>query len=377
MIRCKVSLNSAAIAAVALAMVSCNFMMPAANYPVMRQEKGFILLESYSIRLYGDLSGLKFGFVALDGISSQNGAGSPAAYLSLKHRYRSENLIAYLTPGISQLLYGHSTDLDERRISYDAGSGFISVNDEGVNRIESAYPSISSIQLYTKSAMEAGASGSTFHILAGNLFAATSVRGVFSDGGALSARETATLPDTTLVSLAPFTDGVAFVAGSFERLTDAAYPTSSFWNSESFDYGRMGFPEAGGYTWFEAFRRDNITGDEEVRLVSLPDDGSSIRTSPLEPAGGAGNYILAWKSRKAPGFRLAVLDGSLNEVHSLSIYGHDAAYLGEALIPQTSGVVRSAIFATLGIIEDTRDGEGMVVINLFAYPVSLLDGSAP
>lgn len=366
-----------AVALVALASVSCNFMMPTANYPVMRQEKGFILLESYSIRLYDSLNGIKFGFCALDGFSSQNGAGSPTAYISLTTRFKNEGLIAYLTPGSFLLLNGDGTDFDKRRISYDAGSGFISVTDEGINRIESAYPSIVSNQLYTKATIESGASGSAFHTLAANLFPATNVRGIFSDVGALAARETATLPNTTLIGPAPFADGVAFVAGSFERLTDAAYPTSSFWNPGSFDYGRMGFPEAGGYTWFEAFRRDNITGDEEVRLVSLPDDGSSIRTSPLEPAGGAGNYILAWKSRKAPGFSLAVLDGSLNEVHGLSIYGHDAAYLGEALIPQTSGMVRSAIFATLGIIGATRDGEGMVVINLFAYPVSLLDGSAP
>jgi hypothetical protein len=97
----------------------------------------------------------------------------------------------------------------------------------------------------------------------------------------------------------------------------------------------------------------------------------------LPPAGGAGDYILAWKKREAPGFEFAVLNGNLDEVHSFSVYGQDVAFLGEALVAQPSGMVKSAIFATLGTNKNYKDSDGSVIITLYGYPVSLLDGSAP
>jgi hypothetical protein len=364
-------------AALIALLYSCNFMMPSPNYPVMRQEKELIFLETYRIQTYTDIRDLRFGFGALDGSTSESGAGSPTAFVSLTSRDWGEGKVIFLSPGIYQHLDRSGAGFDEQRISYDAGTGFISSTEDGISRIENAAPNLSSIPIYARVDIELGAGGARFNTLAGRFIPVITFRGIFSDAGDLSARETVTLPGTTLVGPSPYLNGVATVAASFERLTDAAYPGSTFWNPGGFEYRRMGFSAIAGYTWFEATRFDTISGEEEVRLVSLADDGSSIKTSGLAPAGGAGDYILAWKKREAPGFEFAVLNGNLDEVHSFSVYGQDVAFLGEALVAQPSGMVKSAIFATLGTNKNYKDSDGSVIITLYAYPVSLLDGSAP
>ncbi len=373
-----VALSAVAVVALALASVSCNFMMPTTNYPVMRQEKEFILLESYRIPFYDSIDGLGFGFVALDGASSLSGAGSPLVYLSLKNQYQSEGKIFFLSPGSYIPLERGIVSFNESLISIDNGTGFLTEDGGALVNIDRNLGELRSTPLPsgpTLNDIEIAAPGSgELRGFAGSIFALAGYRAVFDNGTDLFSRSTDLLPNTA--PLAIFVNGRNVVSASFTELTDSAYPDSSFWNPGGYEVRKSGFSESGAFTWIEAVRADNIRDIEEVKLVALMDNGF-IHIKDLEAAGSAGDYVLAWSKREAPGFELTVLSGELNEIHSFSIYGKDAAYLGEAHIAQPSGMVRSALFAVLGTSGSSKDGEGMAVISLYAYPVSLLDGSAP
>jgi hypothetical protein len=350
-------------------------MMPSPNYPVMRQEKELIFLETYRIQTYTDIRDLRFGFGALDGTSSLSGAGSPIAYLSLTNRDWGEGQIVYLAPGFFELLDRAGVGFDEKRISIDNGAGFLTENAGNLVRIDRLASAIQSSNVgFTLENIETAAATGPLRGFAGNIFAAAPYRAIFDNGTDLFSRSTNALPNTAPLAL--FVGGRSAVASSFTELTDAAYPDSAFWNTGSYEVHRSGFTETGGFSWIEAVRFDNVLNIEEKKLVALVDNGTfSIADS--VPAGSAGDYVLAWEKREAPGFKFAVLNSSLNEVHSFSVYGQDVSFLGEALVALPSGMVRSAIFATLGTTKNYKDGDGEVMITLYAYPVSLLDGSAP
>lgn len=365
-----------ALAAALLApLYSCNFMMPSANYPVMRQEKELIFLESYSIPTYSDIRDLRFGFGALDGSSSLSGAGSPIAYLSLTNRDWGEGQIVYLAPGVFKLLDRGVVGFDEKRISIDNGAGFLTEDGGNLVRIDRLASAIQSTPLgNTLADIETAAATGPLRGFAGNIFAAAPYRAFFDNGTDLFTRSTNALPNTAALAL--FVGGRNAIASSFTELTDAAYPGSVFWNTGGYDVRRSGFSATGAFSWIEAVRFDTVRNIEEVKLASLRDNGT-LRVSSLEPAGSAGDYVLAWKKREAPGFALSVLNLDLNEVHGFSVYGQDVSYLGQALVALPSGMVQSAIFATLGTARNYDEGGGEVTIALYAYPVSLLDGSAP
>ncbi|HAE21287.1 MAG TPA: hypothetical protein DCG47_03055 [Spirochaetaceae bacterium] len=167
------------------------------------------------------------------------------------------------------------------------------------------------------------------------------------------------------------------IVAGFTRLTDTAYPNSAFWNPGKAEIRRLGFTESGSFTWFEAVRRDDIADDEEALLVAMKDSGSALTVKPLAAAGTADKYVLAWEKKEAPGFRLAVLDSSLNAVNKISIYGIDTVYLGEALVVVEGISQNAALFATLGVRASGSSDMREVVISIFAYPTAYLRDGPP
>lgn len=222
--------------------------------------------------------------------------------------------------------------------------------------------------------IELAAGTGELRAFSGSIFPANAYRAFFDNGTDFFTRFTSALPNTT--PLAIFVGGRSAVAGSFAELSDAAYPDSAFWSPGGFEIRRFGFSAAGAFSWFEALRFDSVQDKEEVKLVALRDNGT-FGIIDRAPAGSAGAYLLAWKNKKAPGFKLSVLNGDLDEVHAFSVYGNDVAYLGETMIALPAGMVQSALFATLGVIDDYNGDHNSIIISLYAYPVSLLDGSAP
>ncbi|TFG83109.1 MAG: hypothetical protein E4H20_06265 [Spirochaetales bacterium] len=361
--------------AVAVSVLSCNFMMPSFNYPVMRQEKGMTVLNVYQISQDENLEEIQFGFGALDGLTSQNGIGSPDVFLSIRNRYSYEGRIFHLFGTTVDPLERNGVPFDEKQLSYNTGVGFLTTNGADIIRITANLPNILSNFVESIANIEANAGGAgSLRGFAGNIFAGTMYRGLFDDGINLNINSGGALPGTA--TFATYTNGMDTVAASFTRLTDAAYPDAQFWNAGKAEIRRFGFSESGAFSWFEALRRDDLADDEEIRLVALTDDGLSLKTSDAVVAGTAGDYVLTWNKREAPGFQIAVLDDRLNEVHTFKVYGRDAVYLGEALVAIGGSSENAALFAVLGL-GNVSLKENDVYISILAYPTAYLAGGAP
>lgn len=380
MMRCKVALNAGAVAAVALAMVSCNFMMPAANYPVMRQEKGFHLIASYWIPVDDRLSAPQFSFGILDGMTAFMGP-SPAAYIGIRGRYAKDPAIMYLSPGAQPIMiFDTSLQFDFERLLMINAPGFIGRIDmelreiywDGSSLRADILDTILNIESYAINAM------TPLRALGSNVFAslASGTRGIFDEGAELSVQGFGSLPAAaTHSAIYSHLNTKSSISSAFTILQDETGSSGFFWNRGQFEIRKSGFTETGAFTWLEARRYDSVTEDEELLLVSLKDDVSPPIVSDRRPIGTAGDYVLTLESAQSPSFEFAALNADLNEVASIKLYGLDAIFLGEAQVVLDAVQERCAVFATLG--SKTSGDDRAIIVTLFAYPIRLFSGGTP
>lgn len=380
MMKRMVALNAVAIAAVALTMVSCNFMMPTPNYPVMSQEEGVRIIASYYISLDDRVNNPRFSFGTVDGMSAYNGP-SPGAYIGLTKEYSKSWAIIYLSPGAEPVvIYNTFLTFDFDRILAINAPGFIGREDINLREIYWDGFSLMADPLDTIGNIESFAfySMSPLRALASNKFAslASGTRGVFDEGTDLSVQGFGSLPasDThTLINTYP--DIKATISGSFSILRDDDSASAFFWNRGQFEVRKSGFTESGGFTWLEARRFDTVSEKEEILVVSLPDGASPPVVRSVRPVGTVGDYVLTIDKKSDIVSEFVALDAKLDKVGSISIYGLDVILLGEAEVMVGTELERCAIFATLGI--GGGEKRQTLVVTLYAYPIRLFTGGTP
>lgn len=374
MMQHRVALSAVAVVALALASVSCNFMMPTANYPVMRQEKGFHLIRSASMTNVWFRGDIKIVAAVLDGASSRD-----AVY---------DNLGAYFI-------------VDAKDLKLD---GFFHIDSVGLRLVNRG-----SLQYEPESMSQGPEEG--FWIRQGGLI----IQVIDASGSALDVAQIANLgtvtadlvpalwmdwdhpPGTTPAEryrasfisgnditfrsdIDPLSGGASpdysssaarsFMANSFEELSATGSP---YWNDGRFEFKRFGFSSTAEYSWFAIRRFDGVSGREETRAAAILDiEPGATRTVRGEPQGNAGGVLVIRQESKAPAIRYSLTDGRLDEYRKITIYGDDAYYLGDSLELIDGVPTPVAVFGAITAGPEGKEGGRRITASLWAHRLSTL-----
>lgn len=372
-----VALNAVAIAAVALALVSCNFMMPTANYPVMRQEKGFHLIRSASMTDVWFRGDIKIVAAVLDGASSRDAVyDNLGAYFVVEAKDRTFDGFLHIDQAGLRFINRNGLDYEGLSMAQGPQPGFWARRG-GTNEI------VQIIDDGTGSAAQPAVIANLGTTLVGPVPALwmdwdwppgstppDTYRAVFVDNVALSFRSD-TVP---LAGAAPadFTAPLArdIMSNSFEELNSSGDP---YWNDGRFEFKRFGFSSTAGYSWFAIRRFDGVSGREEVRAVVISDvDPYPTRTVRGEPQGNADGVLVIRQESKAPAIRYSLTNGRLQEHRKITIYGDDAFYLGDALELIGGVPTPVAVFGSITAGPETKDGGRRVTVSLWAHRLATL-----
>lgn len=372
-----------AVALVALASVSCNFMMPTANYPVMRQEKGFHLIRSASMTNVWFRGDIKIVAAALDGASSRDAVyDNLGAYFVVEAKDRTFDGFLHIDQAGLRFVNRGIVEYEPLSMTLGPDQGFwakrggppneiIRIRNNGSDIAEELVPSIVNLDLLQITGPPAVPAlwmdwdqppGST---------PPDTFRAAFVDTVNIHFRSD-TVPLAGGAPAADFTAPLAreMMSGSFEELNSANDP---YWNDGRFEFRRFGFSSTAGYSWFAIRRFDGVSGREEVRAAAILDvDPGATRTVRGEPQGNAGGVLVIRQESKAPAIRYSLTDGRLQEHRTLTIYGDDAYYLGDALELIDGVPTPVAVFGSITAGPENKEGKRRVTVSLWAHRLSTL-----
>lgn len=377
MMKRMLAINAATLIAVALAMVSCNLIMPMANYPVMRQEKGFHLIRSASMANVWFRGDIKIVAAVLDGASSRDAVyDNLGAYFVVEAKDRTFDGFLHIDQAGLRFINRGGLEYEDQSLAQGPDPGFwarrggtdeiVQIIDDGTG--SAAQPAVIA-NLGTTLVGPVSALWMDWDQPPGSTPPDT-YRAVFVDIVNLSFRSD-TVP---LAGAAPadFTAPLAreMISGSFEDLNSASDP---YWNDGRFEFRRFGFSSTAGYSWFAIRRFDGVRGIEETRAAAIIDlEPGTTRTARGDPQGNAGGVLVIREESKAPAIRYSLTDGRLQEHRSITIYGDDAYYLGDSL-ELIDGVPTSvAVFGSITAGPENKDGKRRITASLWAHRLSTL-----
>jgi hypothetical protein len=367
-------------AALLVLFYSCNFMMPSASYPVIRQEKGFRLLRSASIDDIWFRGDIKIIGAVLDGISSRDAIYNDlGAYLAVEAEDSQFDGFLHIDPFGLRFVERNSTEYEAESMAQGPDQGFWALRDStneivriinnGSNQAEEIIPIIT-YNLSTLTSGGVSALWMDWDQPPGTVPPDT-YRAVFINGAAIEFGSDST-PLSGAVT-ADFSSPTARtdIAASFVELTAGVDP---FWNDGRFEFRRFGFSSTAEYSWFAVRRFDAIRGIEEMRTAAIRDLEPTItRTVPGEPEGNAGGVLIVRQESEPPGIKYSLMDGSLTEYRKITVYGDDAHYLGDALEHIDGVPTNIAVFASISVTGGSNKDSGRrVTVSLWAHRADTL-----
>lgn len=367
------------LAAAALVAGSCNFMMPTPNYPVMRQEKGFHLLRIGSMDKVWFRGDLRIRAAVLDGASSRDAVyGNLGAYFVVEAKDAGFDGFLHLDETGLRLVNRNGLEYEAMSMAQGPDPGFwarLASTDEIVRIIDdgSGNAAQSSVVANLGSTMAGTVSalwmdwdqppGST---------PPDTYRAAFVDNADLAFRSD--IVPVAGSALADFTALLArdAMADSFEELTAAGDP---YWNDGRFEFRRFGFSSTAGYSWFAIRRFDGVSGREETRAAAILDAQPGVtRTVRGEPEGNAGGVLVIRQDSEPPGIRYALTDGQLQPSRTITVYGDDVRYLGDAIEPIDGVPTPVAVFGSVSVGPESKDDGRRVTISLWAHRLDSFAG---
>jgi len=373
----RVAFIAFALVAVALASVSCNFMMPTPNYPVMRKEKGFHLIRSASMTNVWFRGDLQIRAAVLDGASSRD-----AVY---------DNLGAYFVVEAKDRTFDGFLHIDQAGLRFINRGG---LEYEGLSMAQGPEPGFwarrggpNEIVQIIDDGPGSAAQPAIIANLGGITVAGVSAlwmdwdwppgstppdtyRAVFSNNADIvfSSDITPLSGPVSADITAPLARDI--MSGSFEELNSASDP---YWNDGRFEFRRFGFSATAAYSWFAIRRFDGVSGREETRGAAILDiEPGATRTIRGDPQGNAGGALVIRQESKAPAIRYSLTDGRLAEYRSISIYGDDAFYLGDSLELIGGVPTPVAVFGSITAGPEDKEDTRRVTVSLWAHRLSTL-----